>query len=304
MPKKKNPDLALGSSLSFYNGKINLQFSQRDHIYYRVLANGSLEPQDGVTHACGILDKSMYLIPWACKVMALKIFQSMPREKDALGNTSILPLDWEEFETLITESKKAHKEHLDDAADVGASAHVWLEDSIRWAIAYNNGVVEKLTDQIPTDERAINCGKAALDWMREHKVKFIKTESIVYSQKHQYAGTLDGLAEVDGILSIVDWKSSNALRTEYCFQTAAYLRAYEEEYGITIPDRWILRLGKEDGKFEPWHLEPETIEEDFYAFILCLTLKRVRASIEYRIKENKSKLKSKKAETNTNAENT
>jgi hypothetical protein len=50
-------------------------------------------------------------------------------------------------------------------------------------------------------------------------------------------------------------------------------------------NRWVLRLGKEKGEFEPWHEVGH--EEDFDAFICCLDLKRIHEKIETRMKETK-----------------
>jgi hypothetical protein len=297
----KNPDLALGNPIKFYNNEITLRFSERDHIYYLVDGD-DLAPLDGVTQTCGILDKSMYLLPWGCKMMAEKLLRTMPKNVDELGEYT-QSLSLADFETLVTEAKKAHKERLVDAGDVGSAAHIWLEDSIRHAIDHNNGVVQELDYKIPNDERAVNCGNAAFDWMKKHNVRWLKTEHKIYSRKYKYAGTMDGLALVDACdnpiccgrfslflnqCSVIDWKSSNNLRTEYLYQTAAYQQAEIEEYGSAVKSRWILRLGKEDGKFEPWY---ETdFENDFKGFKLCLTLKRQHAMIEKRISDNKKLL--------------
>jgi hypothetical protein len=288
----KNPDLALGNPIKFYNNEITLCFSERDHIYYLVDGD-DLEPLDGVTQTCGILDKSMYLLPWGCKMMAEKLLRTMPHTSDFIGDFTD-SISWTDFETLVTEAKKAHKERLVDAGEVGSAAHIWLEDSIRHAIDHNNGVVQELDYKIPNDERAVNCGNAAFDWMKKHNVRFLKTEQKIYSRKYKYAGTMDGLAEVNGILSVVDWKTSNALRPEYFLQTAAYLRAHEEEFLLPISDRWILRLGKEKGEFEPWHTKEEETLEDFKAFLYCLRITRLMKSIKERISETKKNNRKKK----------
>ena len=156
---------------------------------------------------------------------------------------------------------------------------------------------------ILTDERATNCVKAALLWMRSHNVKWLKTEEKIYSRKHDYAGTMDGLAYVDSCtdpaccserythrLCLIDWKSSNQLKTEYCLQTAAYQQALQEEHNSTIESRWILRLGKseeEAGKFEPWFLSNADFVTDLDAFLACLTLTRLVDSVEERMKSRK-----------------
>lgn len=286
---KKSEDLALGNPIKFYNDTITLRFSERDHIYYRVDPEG-LVPLDGVTNTCGIIDKSLYLIPWGVKMAAEKLLATMPHTADIAGDfTDSLP--WPQFVELVNEAKKAHKEKLVDAGEVGSKAHTLIEHLIKEAIRFNKGVIPigaKTEVEGPEDdERVANCVNAAISWMNQHNVKWLKTEHKVYSRKYEYAGTMDGLAEVDGTLSVVDWKTSNNLRTEYFLQTASYLYAHSEEFGTVIPDRWILRLGKEKGDFEPWHVGPETMAEDMEAFILCLQLRRTYGSIEKRIADNK-----------------
>src|ERR1022692_2948107 len=84
-----------------------------------------------------------------------------------------------------------------------------------------------------TDERAVQAVKAALRWMKTHRVEWLKTEEKIYSRKYEYAGTMDGLAYVDSCgdpacctesykhrMCLVDWKTSNHLSTIYCLQTA------------------------------------------------------------------------------------
>lgn len=59
-----------------------------------------------------------------------------------------------------------------------------------------------------------------------------------------------------------------------------------EKYG-PVQSRFILRLGKEDGKFEPWHLGPETQELDFKTFLACLQLHRLNREVDKRMRETK-----------------
>lgn len=157
---------------------------------------------------------------------------------------------------------------------------------------------------ILTDERAVQAVKAALRWMKAHNVQWLKTEEKIYSRKYDFAGTMDGLAYVDSCddqtcciekykhrLCVVDWKTSNYLSTTYCFQTAAYQQALQEENNYPIESRWVLRLGKTDeeaGKFEPWFLSNDDFKTDLDAFLACLTLTRLVDSVEERMKSQKS----------------
>jgi len=151
------------------------------------------------------------------------------------------------------------------------------------------------------DERAVNCVKAALKWIKAHNVCWSSTEQKCYSKKHNCSGTMDGMALVDSCndptccrvafkdhLSLIDWKSSNYLYSEYLFQTAAYEGFHMEEFpNVHILDRWIIRLGKDDAEFDPWYLPAETFADDYAGFLACLALKRLVISAEERLKVQK-----------------
>ena len=168
-----------------------------------------------------------------------------------------------------------------------------------------------------TDERAVQAVIAALRWMKAHKVEWVKTEEKVYSRKYDFAGTMDGLAYVDSCadpacckeqyahqLSLIDFKTSNHLSTGYCFQTAAYQQAMQEEHNLPIESRWVLRLGKSDeeaGRFEPWFLSNEDFKTDLDAFLACLSLTRLVGSVEARMKTQKGRIRAVKKEQRTTA---
>ena len=73
-------------------------------------------------------------------------------------------------------------------------------------------------------------------------------------------------------------------------------------YG-NIKHRFILRLGKQDGKFESLHADSP--DQDFYAFKLCLQLSRIHSIIEARIaSEKKAKTAAKRAAKGKHAKKT
>ena len=213
----------------------------------------------------------------------------------------------EAFEKIVLEAKTAPRDKLEEAGEVGHMAHTWLEYYIKAVIAKHQVEIESKLANLPKDERAKNCVMAALGWMHTHNVKWIETERKIYSKRYSYAGTMDGLALVSSCddpacqgckgeqftdrLSIIDWKSSNYLYIEYLYQTAAYEAAYEEEFGADVLDRWILRLGKEDGEFDPWHTTAEDFQEDFEAFLDALSLTRSVHLTEERMKGQKKQVR-------------
>jgi hypothetical protein len=168
-----------------------------------------------------------------------------------------------------------------------------------------------------TDERATQAVKSALAWMRAHNVKWLQTEDKIYSKQYEYAGTMDGLAYVDSCtdpaccrehythrLCLIDWKTSNTLKLEYCLQTAAYQQALQEEKNTPIESRWVLRLGKseeEAGKFEPWFLSNDDFKTDLEGFLACLRLTRLVDSVEARMKAQKGTIRAVKKEQKATA---
>ena len=93
----------------------------------------------------------------------------------------------------------------------------------------------------------------------------ISAEHRVYSRKYQFAGTVDKVAQVGADTAILDWKTGNGIYPEARMQTAAYAVAWEEENGLEISTRIIVRLGKKDGKFHVLKLASH--KKDFAAFL-------------------------------------
>ncbi len=296
MPKPKK-EMALEEPIKFYNGEETLQFDRANWRWYRVLA-AELCPLDGVTGVVHIIDKSLYLTPWAAKMVYVKAMKIFPRIEDADGRVFIPQMPIGDFDALMLEAKGAHKEKLEDAGDGGELAHGWLSNSIKAALVDGSGVVESMDLMAPTDERALACGDNCHKWMVAHNVRWQSTERPVYSRKYGYAGTADGTALVDScldpsccpslyedMLCLIDFKSSNQLSIEYLYQTAAYEQALEEELGIDIKARWVLRLGKEKGDFESWF--ENDFDNDFAGYLAALNLTRQHKKVTQRMAEAK-----------------
>ena len=82
------------------------------------------------------------------------------------------------------------------------------------------------------------------------------------------------------MLAVPDWKTSKSLHSTYAYQTAAYLRALENEFGEKIPHRWLVRIDKETGIVEPRLLPEETIEKDYRAFESAVHIYRREAEVK------------------------
>lgn len=83
---------------------------------------------------------------------------------------------------------------------------------------------------------------AFLNFKKQHEIIPHQIETKVISKKHNYAGTIDVLAEVDGKLGVLDIKTSFAIYRDYGIQAAAYVEALREQPSMPFLTRWILRI--------------------------------------------------------------
>ncbi len=268
---------------------IKLRFDKVAHEYTRLtlvdgMAKWIIVP--GVTTILGIKDKSQVLMPWAVnETVSYVKADFLDLDPEQLSTIMQDPLHLQEWLfTTLDEAKKNYREASKTATDIGKEAHDWLEKYVLAKIAGNDGLLVELEDQrAKMDERAISCCEAALDWMRKHNVRWMFTERKVYSRKFDIAGTLDGVCHVDScddpeccprffrdVLSIIDWKSSNALYDTYRWQGAPYKHALKEELDLDVQHIWVIQLGKYDGAFKKWHIWEDDYEMDLACFVALL----------------------------------
>ncbi|MBK3666164.1 hypothetical protein JJE66_33705 [Bradyrhizobium diazoefficiens] len=198
---------------SLYKGKVKGKFYPDSHRYY---VNG--KSKTGVTTYIGIVDKSRALIIWATE----------------LYRDFLLSINGEVTPEHIFQGCSLHEERKQEAAAIGDEVHGWIEQYV-----LGN------TPTMPETREAQIGVTAFLEWVDAHHVEFISSERVVYSKKHDYIGKLDIEARVNDQLCLVDIKTSNGIYNTYNLQTAAYVRADEEESGKKYHGRWIIRVAKE-----------------------------------------------------------
>jgi genome maintenance exonuclease 1 len=102
-------------------------------------------------------------------------------------------------------------------------------------------------------------------------------ETIMYSKKLTIAGQVDCIAEYNGKLSVIDFKTANKERQEswienYFMQTSAYAQMYEELFGKEI-EQIVILLATEDGSVQSFIKEKKDYMDplkksinDFYKY--------------------------------------
>lgn len=117
---------------------------------------------------------------------------------------------------------KAHAKQLAKAGEIGSQAHALIEWDVRRQMGQAVGPEPLATDAAQWAFMAFQ------DWAKSVNLKPLLIEQVVYSRTHRYAGTMDLLAEVNDVITLVDVKTSKGVYPEYFLQVAAYAKALDE----------------------------------------------------------------------------
>ncbi len=183
------------------------------------------------------------LIPWAANAERKATSEAAALLYEELAaTTQAYPRSWylAALESRLGQVK-AHQRLLDAAGDVGTEAHKWIEWRMRLACLAEAG-----PEPIVRAAAAIAV-RAFMEWAESVALKPVLVEKTLVSKVHGYAGTMDLVARVHGVLTAVEIKSSKSIYGEAHLQSAAYSVALEEmQYPKDMPGV-IIRLPKSAG---------------------------------------------------------
>lgn len=184
-----------------------VKFNEGNHSYY---LDG--KRMKGVTSVIGVKDKDWKGL-WMTKMMKKYILENIDLEKK---------YNVTELTALLNEGRNAYNIRSDRAKDDGSEGHHLIEESIMSGKRY------KLEDLIYDDKyfqyKVRNIYGNWLEWEKQHKIEYVAIEVVVCDDDPSVwvAGTIDCIAYVDGILAVIDWKSSKQFSEDLCLQTAMY----------------------------------------------------------------------------------
>jgi hypothetical protein len=128
-----------------------------------------------------------------------------------------------------------YKKYMDDVAIVGTLVHEMIQ-------GYFTGEEVDLKEYSQNDiERAENAMKSFYNWVSSVEVKPIRNEIKLESDK--FGGTTDMLAEINGELNLVDFKTGNGIYDDYFIQLAGYNLMLKE---YKIKKFTIVRVGRDE----------------------------------------------------------
>lgn len=140
-------------------------------------------------------------------------------------------------------------ESRDKACDVGTCAHSMVEASIAGRAPYEVPELKQLDDN--GQLQAQSAFENYREWAAQSRLEIVAQEMQLVSEKYRFGGTPDAIGKIDGVLCLVDWKTSSGVYADFLLQLAAYRLLWEENN----PDQpltggfHLCRFAKDHGDF-------------------------------------------------------
>lgn len=251
--------------------------AKRGQRYHIERPDGSTAYLPSVTEILDVVSKGEALVQWAAG-----------QERDAVVEAacalyedvkSVQKLAKEVFaSTLVARigKVKAWRRELEKAGEIGTGAHKLIEWNTRKLLGQDPG------PEPPVSDKSLWAYMAWDDWRKSVGFEPIFMEQVVWSEAHEYAGTLDAVAMVNGKRTLVDYKTAKRVYPETNFlQVAAYAKALEEMGHGTCEAALILRLPKKesDPEFEVRNVDAP-IDSLFSTFLKVLDILKWKQQVE------------------------
>ena len=131
--------------------------------------------------------------------------------------------------------------YVDELSEIGTLAHTLI-------LHKHKGEIPDLKDYTDNQiDAAENCMNSYWAWEKNHTIEPILMEEPLVSDEMQYGGTLDMYCKLDGVHTLLDFKTGKALYPEHTYQLAAY-RELLTEQGYPVERCMILRIGRDMGE--------------------------------------------------------
>ena len=207
------------------------------------------------------------LVAWSANVereLVLKVSNELYQDSPAV---KMSPVAWHTTMLARLGKEKAHKKEMAKAGEIGTQAHALIEWTLRAEMMQDAGPTPAISD------KAMWAFSSWEKWRKSVHLKPIFIESVVWNETYGYAGTMDLLAEVNGVVTVLDWKTGKAVYPEAFLQNIAYRKAIRSMGHADPKAGLILRLPKteQDPDFEA--VEVDSSEE--YLFGVFLSTKEL-----------------------------
>jgi len=132
--------------------------------------------------------------------------------------------------------------YVDDKAEQGTLAHEMILCHLK------NEKIDTSDHSKNVIDAAENSFLSYLEWEKPRKIEPIYLEHEVISELYKFGGKFDFFGKIDGILTIMDFKTGKGIYPEFFFQLAGYGIGLKEE-GKYIPEKYaILNIPRDESE--------------------------------------------------------
>jgi len=265
-----------GEVFSFYGGKINIEKKPWGTGFRFIKLETGKGGILSVTACTKKLDKSDVLVKWATGLVGNHL-------KSKIEDSSSSSFGKEELFLMIDEALSKPEEGKVKGGEAGQIIHDYAHDFAKAVISGSElPTFNHLDSGNDVEGKALNGINAFLDWYNSSdKIKFLQMEQVVYYNSNlagdtedgedviEYVGILDLLAEINGQIRVIDYKSSKGIYNDQRYQVSGYFKAYNSNAakGKKAVGTSILNFGKETGNLIQGHFPAPEVEKDFRAFV-------------------------------------
>lgn len=220
-------------------------FKRGESRFYVDDSTGATAP--GVTSIVGMLPKG-FLSFWAAKMVAESAVENMGAVVSLAMNDKAGAIDY---------LKNAPRRFTRQAGETGSAAHDIFERMARG----------QAMGRVHPDLRLY--AEHFQEFLDEIQPEFLHLEETVWSDAHNYAGSFDAIAKIDGETVMVDWKTTRSgVHEDVALQLSAYSNAdriilSESGESIPVPEidaAAVLHVRPESWKLVPVKHSPEMFE--------------------------------------------
>ena len=164
-----------------------------------------------------------------------------------------------------------YRKYRDDKAEIGTLVHKQILDHLKGQVTIPS---EYSLEQLTTAEICFN---KYMEWESKQQLEPVLLEAQLVSEKYKFGGTLDNYCKLDGVPTLVDYKTSKAIYEEYFYQLAGY-KILLEEHGHSVKQCLILRIGRDETEgFEV--CKRENLETEEQIFLRCVEIYHLKGGI-------------------------
>lgn len=276
MPKVK--ETTPNEIFSFYGGKISIEKKKWGQSFRYLRSDTGKGGILSVTGCTKKLDKSDVLIKWAVGLVGSHITGTIEANK-------AMTFSKDEIFLVVNEALLKPEEGKVKGGLAGDIIHDFAHDFAKAKIAGTAlPTIDHLDEKDEVQGKALNGINAFLDWYNSNKVEFIEMEQLTYYNSEyagdefvidgqkvivEYFGILDLFARVNGVLEVVDYKTSKGVYSDQRYQVSAYFKAKNSnsDKKNQAKNTLILNFGKETGDLIEKRIPAEEVAKDFRAFI-------------------------------------